>query len=304
MVELLTDPARCQVMLVTLPEETPVNELVDTAFAIEDRAGVALGPIVVNGCVSEVDDLLASDERDRDRRRAQRRCARRYRAGRRRRGRARRGGRVPDRASATRQQEQRERLAGAAAAPADRAAVPLHGRHRPVRDRRCSPTRSRRASPRMDARTVDDARRTRRARVTSWSAAVPAVSARRRPPPRSRSKARGEDATRSSSRSIPRSGSRTRSGSSTCRTRRTRSRGRCGVGDGDAAVHGRLHALMLDTEVDVRPARRAVRGERGTGATHPREPLLPQRRRRALRHAGVHGDGEALRAARRRRAST
>ena len=31
-------------MLVTVPEETPVNELVETAFAIEDRAGVALGP--------------------------------------------------------------------------------------------------------------------------------------------------------------------------------------------------------------------------------------------------------------------
>jgi anion-transporting ArsA/GET3 family ATPase len=50
-VELLTDPARCQVLLVTVPEETPVNELVDTAFAIEDRAGVSLGPVVVNGCV-------------------------------------------------------------------------------------------------------------------------------------------------------------------------------------------------------------------------------------------------------------
>jgi anion-transporting ArsA/GET3 family ATPase len=47
-VELLTDPARCQVLLVTLPEETPVNELVETAFSIEDRAGVALGPVVVN----------------------------------------------------------------------------------------------------------------------------------------------------------------------------------------------------------------------------------------------------------------
>lgn len=47
-VELLTDPDRCQVLLVTLPEETPVNELVETAFSIEDRAGVALGPVVVN----------------------------------------------------------------------------------------------------------------------------------------------------------------------------------------------------------------------------------------------------------------
>jgi anion-transporting ArsA/GET3 family ATPase len=51
-VELLSDPERCQVVLVTIPEETPVNELIDTAFAIEDRAGVALGPVVVNGCYS------------------------------------------------------------------------------------------------------------------------------------------------------------------------------------------------------------------------------------------------------------
>ncbi len=58
-IELLNDPARCQVMLVTLPEETPVNELVDTAYAIEDRAGVALGPIVVNGCAPQVDGLCA-----------------------------------------------------------------------------------------------------------------------------------------------------------------------------------------------------------------------------------------------------
>ncbi len=53
-VELLSDPARCRVVLVTLPEETPVNELVDTAYAVEDRAGVALGPIVVNGCMPTV----------------------------------------------------------------------------------------------------------------------------------------------------------------------------------------------------------------------------------------------------------
>ena len=50
-VELLSDPQRCRVMLVTLPEETPVNELVDTAYAIEDRAGVALTPVVVNSCM-------------------------------------------------------------------------------------------------------------------------------------------------------------------------------------------------------------------------------------------------------------
>ena len=53
-VEMLSDPARCQVVLVTLPEETPVNEAVDTAFAIEDKVGVRLGPVVVNGCYPEL----------------------------------------------------------------------------------------------------------------------------------------------------------------------------------------------------------------------------------------------------------
>jgi len=53
-VDLLADPARCQVLLVTLPEETPVNEVVDTAFAIEDKVGVKLGPVVVNGCYEEL----------------------------------------------------------------------------------------------------------------------------------------------------------------------------------------------------------------------------------------------------------
>jgi arsenite-transporting ATPase len=47
-IELLTDVERCQVVLVTLPETTPVNEVVETAFALEDDVGVQLGPIVVN----------------------------------------------------------------------------------------------------------------------------------------------------------------------------------------------------------------------------------------------------------------
>ena len=46
---MLTDPKRCQVVLVTLPETTPVNEAVETAYALEDRVGVHLGPLVVNG---------------------------------------------------------------------------------------------------------------------------------------------------------------------------------------------------------------------------------------------------------------
>jgi len=61
-VELLSDPTRTQVLLVTLPEETPVNELVETAFALEDRVGIALGPVVVNGLYPEVElDLAAID---------------------------------------------------------------------------------------------------------------------------------------------------------------------------------------------------------------------------------------------------
>lgn len=56
---LLTDPARCSVLLVTLPEETPVNELVETAYSLEDRVGVTLGPVVVNGLYPPVAGLDA-----------------------------------------------------------------------------------------------------------------------------------------------------------------------------------------------------------------------------------------------------
>lgn len=45
---LFSDPARCRVLLVTLLEETPVAETIETAFALEDRAGVALGALVAN----------------------------------------------------------------------------------------------------------------------------------------------------------------------------------------------------------------------------------------------------------------
>jgi hypothetical protein len=60
--EMLTDHQRAQVMLVTLPEETPVNELVETAFNLEDRVGIGLGPVVVNGVYDEVPGLDADPE--------------------------------------------------------------------------------------------------------------------------------------------------------------------------------------------------------------------------------------------------
>ena len=75
--EMLHDPARSQVVLVTLPETTPVNEVVQTAYALEDRVGVRLGPVVVNS-VDGLDGapLVPDADRRRPRRRAGRRPAR------------------------------------------------------------------------------------------------------------------------------------------------------------------------------------------------------------------------------------
>ena len=50
---MLSDASRCQVVLVTLPEETPVNEAIETAFTLEDKVGIKLGPLVVNGVYPE-----------------------------------------------------------------------------------------------------------------------------------------------------------------------------------------------------------------------------------------------------------
>ena len=51
-VAMLGDHDRCQVVLVTVPETTPVNELLETVQVLRDRVGVRLGPVVVN----QVDD--------------------------------------------------------------------------------------------------------------------------------------------------------------------------------------------------------------------------------------------------------
>ena len=40
----------CQVALVTLPEEMPINETIEAAYQLEDKVGIALGPVIVNGC--------------------------------------------------------------------------------------------------------------------------------------------------------------------------------------------------------------------------------------------------------------
>jgi anion-transporting ArsA/GET3 family ATPase len=49
-VEMLDDPTRCRVILVTLPEEMPVSETIESAYTLEDKAGIQLGPVIVNAC--------------------------------------------------------------------------------------------------------------------------------------------------------------------------------------------------------------------------------------------------------------
>ena len=60
--DMLTDASRCQVVLVTLPEETPVNEVVETAYALEDKVGLHLGPVVVNGLYPVLEGLDADPD--------------------------------------------------------------------------------------------------------------------------------------------------------------------------------------------------------------------------------------------------
>jgi anion-transporting ArsA/GET3 family ATPase len=61
-VAMLSDPARCEVLLVTIPEELPITESVEAAFRVEDRAGVALGPVLCN-LVETESPLLDSQAR-------------------------------------------------------------------------------------------------------------------------------------------------------------------------------------------------------------------------------------------------
>ena len=61
--DMLHSPSRCKVLLVTIPEETPVNEVVETAEALKARVGVALGPVVVNGLYPMLEGLEADPEK-------------------------------------------------------------------------------------------------------------------------------------------------------------------------------------------------------------------------------------------------
>ena len=48
--EMLADPERCQALLVALPEETPITEVIELADELGDDLGIALLPLVVNAC--------------------------------------------------------------------------------------------------------------------------------------------------------------------------------------------------------------------------------------------------------------
>jgi anion-transporting ArsA/GET3 family ATPase len=62
-VELLTDPARCQVALVTLPEEMPINEALEAATFLKEQVGIALGPLIVNGCIEDIAGLHSDPQK-------------------------------------------------------------------------------------------------------------------------------------------------------------------------------------------------------------------------------------------------
>lgn len=55
-IDMLSDSSRCRLMLVTSPETTPVMELVDTAFELEEELNITLAPVVING-IDSADSL-------------------------------------------------------------------------------------------------------------------------------------------------------------------------------------------------------------------------------------------------------
>ncbi|HYA69188.1 MAG TPA: ArsA-related P-loop ATPase [Acidimicrobiales bacterium] len=61
-VELLNDPERCQVALVSLPEEMPVNEVIEAAYRLEDSVGISLGPVIANACLTAEPALAVDPE--------------------------------------------------------------------------------------------------------------------------------------------------------------------------------------------------------------------------------------------------
>jgi anion-transporting ArsA/GET3 family ATPase len=62
LVQMLRDPKRCRVHLVTLAEEMPVTETLETAEALHSRIGIDPGALVANGVYSQL--FSAADRRE------------------------------------------------------------------------------------------------------------------------------------------------------------------------------------------------------------------------------------------------
>jgi anion-transporting ArsA/GET3 family ATPase len=60
---MLHNPEKCRVIMVTLPETTPVNELVETTALLAETVGVHFGPVVING-VDQAPDITALVAKD------------------------------------------------------------------------------------------------------------------------------------------------------------------------------------------------------------------------------------------------
>lgn len=51
--DMLADGNRCQIVLVTLAEETPVTEIIEAAYRLEDEIGITLGPLIANALTAD-----------------------------------------------------------------------------------------------------------------------------------------------------------------------------------------------------------------------------------------------------------
>ncbi|MBI5116264.1 ArsA family ATPase [Candidatus Poribacteria bacterium] len=54
LIDLITDPARTALNIVTLPEEMPVNETVEMCRSVEDLLGIPIGCIIINSVFPQV----------------------------------------------------------------------------------------------------------------------------------------------------------------------------------------------------------------------------------------------------------
>jgi anion-transporting ArsA/GET3 family ATPase len=74
LIGMLRDPQRTRVHLVTLPEEMPVTETLETAEALQDKVGIDMGALFANAVYTELfteDEVELLDERDASDRRAE-----------------------------------------------------------------------------------------------------------------------------------------------------------------------------------------------------------------------------------------